>query len=131
MSKLIFFLVIYRIKIWDPFKHKHKLMQGYEGLDLTVNSKLHILDGTKAILLAGEVSFWDLESGAVISIFTFDSKISCMTVACDKKTVLLGLSNSSTLTTLKMMSINTAENSIGNNLFGEDSSSSEEECENI
>ncbi|ETE71412.1 NACHT and WD repeat domain-containing protein 1, partial [Ophiophagus hannah] len=113
------------------FGHKHKLMQGYEGLDLTVNSKLHILDGTKAILLAGEVSFWDLESGTVISIFTFDSKISCMTVACDKKTVLLGLSNSSTLTTLKMMSINTAENSIGKDLFGEDSSSSEEERENI
>ncbi|XP_026522963.1 uncharacterized protein LOC113411866 isoform X1 [Notechis scutatus] len=131
-SRIVFGVMVDNlIKIWDPFKHKHKLMQGYEGLDLTVNSKLHILDGTKAILLAGEVSFWDLESGTVISIFTFDSKISCMTVACDKKTVLLGLSNSSTLTTLKMMSINTAENSIGKDLFGEDSSSSEEEHENI
>ncbi|XP_034298711.1 RWD domain-containing protein 4 isoform X1 [Pantherophis guttatus] len=131
-SRIIFGVMVDNlIKIWDPFKHKHKLMQGYEGLDMTVNSKLHILDGTKAILLAGEVSFWDLESGTVISIFTFDSKISCMTVACDKKTVLLGLSNSSTLTTLKMMSINTAENSIGKDLFGEDSSSSEEEHENI
>ncbi|XP_039186728.1 uncharacterized protein LOC120302418 isoform X3 [Crotalus tigris] len=131
-SRIIFGVMVDNlIKIWDPFKHKHKLMQGYEGLDLTVNSKLHILDGTKAILLAGEVSFWDLENGTVISIFTFDSKISCMTVACDKKTVLLGLSNCSTLTTLKMMSINTAENSIGKDLFGEDSSSSEEELENI
>lgn len=54
-----------------------------------------------------------------------------MTVACDQKTVLLGLSNSSTLTTLKMMSINTAENSKGKDLFGEDSSSSEEEHEDI
>ncbi|XP_058048768.1 uncharacterized protein LOC131203005 isoform X3 [Ahaetulla prasina] len=131
-SRIIFGVMVDNlIKIWDPFKHKHKLMQGYEGLDMTVNSKLHILDGTKAILLAGEVSFWDLENGTVISIFTFDSKISCMTVACDKKTVLLGLSNSSTLTTLKMMSINTAENSIGKDFFGEDSSSSEEEHENI
>ncbi|KAK9398964.1 NACHT domain- and WD repeat-containing protein 1-like [Crotalus adamanteus] len=89
-SRIIFGVMVDNlIKIWDPFKHKHKLMQGYEGLDLTVNSKLHILDGTKAILLAGEVSFWDLENGTVISIFTFDSKISCMTVASLKHNRLL------------------------------------------
>ncbi|KAM6439908.1 uncharacterized protein PHA67_022331 [Liasis olivaceus] len=131
-SRIIFGVMVDNlIKIWDPFKHRHKLIQGYEGLNLTVNSKLHILDGTKAVLLAGEVSFWDLESGTLISIFTSDSKISCVTVACDKRTVLLGLSNSSTLTSLKMMSINTAGSSTGKDLFGEDSSSSEEELESI
>ncbi|XP_053110680.1 uncharacterized protein LOC128326880 isoform X3 [Hemicordylus capensis] len=118
-----------KIKIWDPFKHRHKLIQGYEGLHLNVNSKLHILEQTKAILLAGEVSLWDLENGTVISIFTPDSKILCLTVAFDKKTILLGLSDSPTLITLKMLSINTATCSTGKDLFGEESTSSEEEPE--
>ncbi|XP_062991183.1 uncharacterized protein LOC134404425 [Elgaria multicarinata webbii] len=116
-----------RIKIWDPFKHRHKLIQGYEGLHLTVNSKLHILDETKAVLLAGEVSLWNLEIGTVISIFTPDSKISCMTIDADRRAVLLGLSDSPTLITLKMLSINTAASSTGKDVFGEESSSSEEE----
>nr|XP_034969164.1 uncharacterized protein LOC118084041 [Zootoca vivipara] len=131
-SRIIFGVMVEnRIKIWDLFKHRHKLIQGYEGLHLTVYSKLHILDGTKAVLLAGEVSIWDLESGTVISVFTPDSKISCMTVAFDRNTVLLGLSDNPTLITLKMLSTNTAASSTGKDLFGEESSSSEEEPEVI
>ncbi|XP_077158423.1 uncharacterized protein LOC143819984 isoform X2 [Paroedura picta] len=118
-----------RIKIWDPFKHRHKLIQGYEGLHLTVNSKLHILEGTKAVLLAGEISLWDLENGTLLSIFTPDSKISCLTVAFDRQTILLGLSDSPTLITLKMVSITSAGSSTGKDLFGEESTSSEEEPE--
>ncbi|XP_060102459.1 uncharacterized protein LOC132577048 isoform X2 [Heteronotia binoei] len=130
-SRIIFGeMVENRIKIWDPFKHGHKLIQGYEGLHLTVNSKLHILEGTKAILLAGEVSLWDLESGTLISIFTPDSKISYLTVAFDRQTILLGLSDSTTLITLKMVSITNAGSSTGKDLFGEESTSSEEEHEN-
>ncbi|KAJ7326778.1 hypothetical protein JRQ81_016537 [Phrynocephalus forsythii] len=129
-SRIIFGVMLEnRLKLWDPFKHRHQLFQGYEGLSLSVDSKLHILDETKAILLAGEVSLWDLESGTVTSIFTPDSKISCMTLAFDRKSVLLGLSDSPTLITLKMLSISTAATSPGTDLFGEDSSSSEEEPE--
>nr|XP_056711044.1 uncharacterized protein LOC130482358 [Euleptes europaea] len=129
-SRIIFGVMMEnRIKIWDPFKHKHKLIQGYEGLHLTVNSKLHILEWTKAILLAGEVSLWDLESGTLISIFTPESKISCLTVAFDRQTVLLGLSDSTTLITLKMLSVTSAGSSTGKDLFGEESTSSEEELE--
>ncbi|XP_054845628.1 uncharacterized protein LOC129336525 [Eublepharis macularius] len=129
-SRIIFGVMVEnRIKIWDPFKHRHRLIQGYEGLHLTVNSKLHILEGTKAVLLAGEVSLWDLESGTLISIFTPDSKISCLTVAYDRQTVLLGLSDSPILITLKMLSSHSAGSSTGKDLFGEESTSSEEEPE--
>ncbi|KAJ6668622.1 hypothetical protein lerEdw1_012104 [Lerista edwardsae] len=129
-SRIIFGVMLEnRMKVWDPFKHRHKLIQGYDGLHLTVNSKLHILEETKAVLLAGEVSLWDLENGTIISIFTPDSKISCLTVAFDRKTILLGLSDSPTLITLKMLSINTAASSSGRDLFGEESTSSEEEAE--
>lgn len=79
----------------------------------------------------GEVSIWDLESGTVISVFTPDSKISCMTVAFDRNTVLLGLSDNPALITLKMLSTNTSASSTGKDLFGEESSSSEEEPEVI
>ncbi|XP_048366186.1 uncharacterized protein LOC125440412 isoform X2 [Sphaerodactylus townsendi] len=129
-SRIIFGVMVEnRIKIWDPFKHRHKLIQGYESLHLTVSSKLHILERTKAILLAGEVSLWDLESGTLISIFTPDSKISCLTVAFDRQTVLLGLSDSLALITLKILSITCAGSSTGKDLFGEESTSSEEEPE--
>ncbi|KAH0616128.1 hypothetical protein JD844_027012 [Phrynosoma platyrhinos] len=129
-SRIIFGVMLEnKIKLWDPFKHRHKLIQGYEGLHLSVNSKLHMLDDSKAVLLAGEVSLWDLESGTVISIFTPDSKISCMTVAFDRKAILLGLTDSPTLITLKMLSLNTATSLTGTDLFGEESSSSEEESE--
>ena len=77
----------------------------------------------------GEVSLWDLERGTVISIFTPDSKISCMTLAFDRKSILLGFSDSPTLITLKMLSVNTAATFPGTDLFGEESSSSEEEPE--
>uniref|UniRef100_A0A6J0UD75 Uncharacterized protein isoform X1 n=4 Tax=Pogona vitticeps TaxID=103695 RepID=A0A6J0UD75_9SAUR len=129
-SRIIFGVMLEnRLKLWDPFKHRHKLLQGYEGLGLSVKSKLHILDETKAVLLAGEVSLWDLERGTVISIFTPDSKISCMTLAFDRKSILLGFSDSPTLITLKMLSVNTAATFPGTDLFGEESSSSEEEPE--
>lgn len=77
----------------------------------------------------GEVSLWDLERGTIISIFTPDSKISCMKLAFDSKSVLLGLSDNPTLITLKMLSADTAATCPGTNLFGEESSSSEEEPE--
>ncbi|XP_044305819.1 uncharacterized protein LOC123033310 isoform X1 [Varanus komodoensis] len=127
-SRIIFGVMMEnRIKIWDPFMHRHRLIQGYDGLHLTVNSRLHILDGTQAVLLAGEVSLWNLERGTVISIFTPDSKISCMTISSDRRAALLGLSDSPTLVTLKMLSVNAAASSTGKDLFGEESSSSEEE----
>lgn len=81
------------------------------------------------LYFSGEVSLWDLENGTVISIFTPDSKISCLNVANDRKTVLLGLSDSPTLITLQMLSTSTTASSSGRDLFGEESTSSEEEPE--
>ncbi|CAM5141033.1 unnamed protein product [Natator depressus] len=90
-----------RIKVWDTFHHKHKIIPGYESLQLTINSKLHMLGGAKAVLLAGEVRLWDLDDCSVMSVFTLDSKISCLTVALDRKTILVGMSDSPALIILK------------------------------
>ncbi|CAM2113218.1 unnamed protein product [Caretta caretta] len=49
------------------------------------------------ILYSGEVSLWDLDDCSVMSVFTPDSKISCLTVALDRKTILVGMSDSPAL----------------------------------
>ncbi|TFK16026.1 tRNA (adenine(58)-N(1))-methyltransferase catalytic subunit TRMT61A [Platysternon megacephalum] len=122
--------VISKIKVWDTFHHRHKIIPGYESLQLTINSKLHILEGgAKAVLLAGEVSLWDLDNCSVMSVFTPDSNISCLTVALDRKTILVGMSDSPALIILKKSSAKVTVNSTDRDLFGEESTSSEEESE--
>lgn len=74
---------------------------------------------------------WDLEAGTVLSVFTPDSRIQCVSVVDDEKcTVLLGFSDLSTLIcmTLTKQGVTTADKIAGyDQLFGESSSSEEEE----
>ncbi|XP_066429582.1 uncharacterized protein [Eleutherodactylus coqui] len=117
------------IKVWDPFRRKHKIIPGYENFRLTVNSKIQILEGgSKAILLSGDVSLWDLDSGTVVSVFTPDSKICCLTLSADRKTILMGMSDTPSLVTLKIASKDKDSSyGLGTDLFGEESTSSEDE----
>ncbi|XP_075142931.1 uncharacterized protein LOC142218232 [Leptodactylus fuscus] len=119
------------LRVWDPFRRKHKIIPGYENLHLTVNSKIQIIEGrTKAILLSGEVSLWDLDNGNVVSVFTPDSKICCLTLAVDRKTILIGMSDTPSLITLKIASRDMDSSYVvGTDLFGEESTSSEDEPE--
>ncbi|XP_072262219.1 uncharacterized protein [Pyxicephalus adspersus] len=118
-----------KIKVWDPFKHKHKVIPGYENLNLTVDSRIQIIEGgSKAVLLSGDVSLWNLADGTVVSVFTPDSKICCLTLAADRKTILVGMSDTPSLITLKVASRDKDVNfTIGADLFGEESTSSEDE----
>ncbi|XP_075046129.1 uncharacterized protein LOC142106687 [Mixophyes fleayi] len=118
-----------KLKVWDPFRHKHKIIPGYENLNLTVNSKIQIIEGgAKAILLSGDVSLWNLDNGTVVSIFTPDSTICCLSLATDRKTILIGMSDTSSLVNLKIASQDKDSSySTGIDLFGEESTSSEDE----
>lgn len=50
----IWFNLLFRLKVWEPFRRKHKTILGYGSLKLNVSSRLHIIQGgAKAILLAG------------------------------------------------------------------------------
>ncbi|XP_073498923.1 uncharacterized protein [Phyllobates terribilis] len=117
------------IRVWDPFKRKNKIIPGYENLCLTVNSKMQIIEkGAKAILLSGDVSLWDLDNGTVVSVFTPDSKICCLTLAADRNSILIGMSDTPSLITLKIASKDKDSSSfLGLDLFGEESTSSEDE----
>ncbi|XP_027025117.2 NACHT domain- and WD repeat-containing protein 1 [Tachysurus fulvidraco] len=121
-----------KLKVWEPFRRKHKAILGYGSLKLSVSSRLYITKGgTNAILLSDEVSVWDLEAGTVLSVFTPDSRIQCISIVDDEKcTVLLGFSDISTLIcmTLTKQGVTTADKIAGHDqLFGESSSSEEEE----
>ncbi|XP_063776767.1 uncharacterized protein LOC134922808 isoform X2 [Pseudophryne corroboree] len=118
-----------KLKVWDPFRHKHKVIPGYENLNLTVNSKIQMIEGgSRAILLSGDVSFWNLDNGTVVSVFTPDSKVCCLSLATDRKSILIGMSDTSSLINLKIVSKDKDNSySIGTDLFGEESTSSEDE----
>ncbi|XP_053556225.1 uncharacterized protein LOC128647464 [Bombina bombina] len=118
-----------KLKVWDPFRRKHKIIPGYESLNLTVESKLQVIEGgSKALLLSGEVSLWDLDNGTLVSVFTPDSKICSLSLATDRKTILVGMSDTPFLITLSIASKDKGNlQSSGTDLFGEESTSSEDE----
>ncbi|KAJ8262209.1 hypothetical protein GJAV_G00163800 [Gymnothorax javanicus] len=131
-SRIVFGVTgVNRLKVWDPFKRVHKTIPGYEGLNLGVSSQLFVTEeGAKAILLAGEASIWDLDCVTVLSVFRPDSRIHCLSVLGDESAVLLGLSDSSTLVTLRLTSKGSTRTSTpGQNLFEEESSSDDDEGE--
>ncbi|KAI5104186.1 NACHT domain- and WD repeat-containing protein 1-like isoform X1, partial [Silurus meridionalis] len=121
-----------KLKVWEPFRRKHKTIVGYGSLKLSVSSRLYITKGgAKAILLADEISVWNLDAGTVLSIFTPDSRIQCVSVVDDEKcTLLVGFSDIPTLIsmTLSKQGVTTTNKIAGHEqLFGESSSSEEEE----
>ncbi|KAG5844984.1 hypothetical protein ANANG_G00133960 [Anguilla anguilla] len=121
-----------RLKVWDPFRRGHKTIPGYESLTVGVSSQLFLTEeGAKAVLLAGEASVWDLDGGTVLSVFRPDSRIQCLSVLGEDSTLLLGLSDSPTLVTLRLTSRGGGPRTpaSGEDLFGEQSSSSEDEGE--
>lgn len=85
------------------------------------------------IISTDELSMWDLDLGIVLSVFTPDSKIQSISLlGPDNSTVALGFSDMSTLitmTTSKQDEYTKSSFTSGEDLFGESSSSEDEEDE--
>ncbi|XP_073764359.1 uncharacterized protein si:ch211-212k18.6 isoform X5 [Danio rerio] len=123
-----------KLKVWDPFRRKHKNISGYGSLNLNWSSQLFITEGqSRAILLSGAVSMWDLDNGTLLSVFTPDSKIQSISLLGPSNgTLLLGFSDMSTLITMLVSQQNAhtkSSTACGKDLFGESSSSEDEEHE--
>ncbi|XP_026122513.1 uncharacterized protein LOC113105579 isoform X3 [Carassius auratus] len=123
-----------KLKVWEPFRRKHKTISGYGSLNLNWSSLLFITEGqSKAILLSEAVSMWDLDNGTMLSVFTPDSKIQTISLhGPDNSTLLLGFSDMSTLismTVSKQDAHTKSSAACGKDLFGESSSSEDEEEE--
>ncbi|XP_030194589.1 uncharacterized protein LOC115529741 [Gadus morhua] len=116
-----------KLKVWDPFKRKHKCISGYGDLKFSVSSRLHMTEGgAKAFLLSDKISLWDLDRGSVLSVFSPDARIQCVSPLGGG--LLLGLSQSPSLISLRLTSpsVATATRDEGD-LFGESSSSEDED----
>ena len=74
---------------------------------------------------------WDLNAGTVLSVFTPDSTIQCISLLGDAhNTILLGFSDSPTLIAVRLSHngvVKATAGSRGDDLFGESSSSEDEE----
>lgn len=74
---------------------------------------------------------WDLDAGTVLSVFTPDSRIQCVSLVDDEKcTLLLGFSDISTLIIMSLSQQGVAapvKMASHDQLFGESSSSDEED----
>ncbi|KAK0131674.1 NACHT domain- and WD repeat-containing protein 1 [Merluccius polli] len=125
-----------KLKVWDPFKRKHKSISGYWELRLSGSSQLFMAGGgAKAFLLSDRISLWDLDSGSVLSVFSPDARIQCPTLLAGGGGLLLGLSQGPALIHLRLTSPDiataTRDTTTGRegDLFGESSSSEDEEPE--
>ncbi|XP_034712568.1 uncharacterized protein LOC117934738 isoform X2 [Etheostoma cragini] len=121
-----------RLKLWDPFKRIYRSICGYGNLMIEYSSKLHVTEGgTRAILLSGQLSLWDLEACSVLSVLSLDGHVRCMKLLLGCQiSVLLGLSHSPALISVRLTSrtvSSASQVSQHGDLFGESSSSEEEE----
>ncbi|XP_049924061.1 uncharacterized protein LOC126404723 [Epinephelus moara] len=121
-----------RLKVWDPFRGKYRSISGYGNLTIEVSSKLHVTEGgSRAILLSGQLSLWDLEACSVLSVLSLDAHVHCMRLlpGC-QVSILLGLSHSPALISVRATSRTVSSATQvpkDEDLFGESSSSEEEE----
>ncbi|XP_055012793.1 uncharacterized protein LOC129409895 [Boleophthalmus pectinirostris] len=120
-----------KLKVWEPFTRNCKSICGYEGLTIEASSALYMTErGTKALLLSGNLSLWDVEQGHFLSTLSLDSTVSCVRpLSRSQVRVLLGLSHSPALVTVTYTSGSTRATHWGSradDLFQESSSSEEE-----
>ncbi|XP_041842468.1 uncharacterized protein LOC121640694 [Melanotaenia boesemani] len=119
-----------RLMVWEPFRGNCKSISGYGTLRIDMTSKLFVTDGgSKAFLLAGQVSLWDLEKCSVLSVLSLDADVSCVKLLPGRQSSLvLGLSHSPALIAVSTPTASSGSHiSGGEDLFGESSSSEDEE----
>ncbi|XP_035531599.1 uncharacterized protein LOC118338398 [Morone saxatilis] len=122
-----------RLKVWDPFRRNYRSICGYGNLTIEVSSELYMTEGgTRAILLSGQLSLWDLEACSVLSVLSLDARVRCMKLlrGCETS-ILLGLSHSPTLISARSTCSHPVSSATrapkDEDLFGESSSSEEED----
>ncbi|XP_069033923.1 NACHT and WD repeat domain-containing protein 2 [Embiotoca jacksoni] len=120
------------LKVWEPFTRNYKSIDGSGNLRMDECSKLHLTEGgARAVLLAGQLMLWDLEACSVLAVLSLDAHVRCAELLGGREaSVLLGLSHSPVLIAVRATcrTANAATYvSQGGDLFGESSSSEEED----
>uniref|UniRef100_A0AAV2KL95 RWD domain-containing protein n=1 Tax=Knipowitschia caucasica TaxID=637954 RepID=A0AAV2KL95_KNICA len=126
-----------RLKVWEPLRKSVKSVCGDESLRIQAFSSLYLTEGgTKALLLSGHLSLWDVEESQFLSTLSVDSTVSCLRpLDGGRVRLLVGLSHSPALVTVTYTSGNNSSSSGGGLQWGsraedlfDESSSSEDEA---
>ena len=93
------------LRVWRPGSGEvPRKICGYVGLNMKAGTRIYLLkDGDMAVVFAGDISVWDLVNGCVVSVFTPDVSISCLTVAMEGTRILFGLYDKSEVVTLSLI----------------------------
>ncbi|XP_030018609.1 uncharacterized protein LOC115438877 [Sphaeramia orbicularis] len=121
-----------KLNVWEPFSGNIKSISGYGNLCIEASSKLYTTEGgTRAVLLSGQLSLWDVEGCRFLSVLSLDAHVRCWRpFRGGEVSVLLGLSHSPALINVRPTSRTTSTRkrvSGEGDLFGESSSSEEED----
>ncbi|KAK3103400.1 hypothetical protein FSP39_018953 [Pinctada imbricata] len=122
-----------QISIWEPYSSKPlQRLSRSKCLMFDDNSKIFLIENdTRAVVFAGDISVWDLDRGALLSVFTPDTRITCCNIAMNGKLITFGMHEISDIVIMKLISKNTPSllETEGEDMFGEkpEESSDEEE----
>ena len=120
------------IHIWEPYQSPSlRKIKNIEGLEFNELSKIYIVDNdTRAVVFAGDISVWDIERGALLAVFSPDTKITCCHVASSGRVITFGLHDIPEIVILKLMSSNMPSvEDEGEDMFGEKPAESSDEDE--
>ncbi|XP_021368055.1 uncharacterized protein LOC110459901 isoform X1 [Mizuhopecten yessoensis] len=110
------------LHIWDPMSANGlRKIKGYPGLQFNADSQIFVTNGgTQAVVIAGDISVWDLERGVVLAVFTPDMKINCCKVAMDGQLITFGLHDIPDVVVLRLANKDTPSLEIlGEDIMGE------------
>jgi len=112
----------------DSRKSNLRELHGHDKLDLEFSSKISLVRAdSQAVVLARDVSVWDLNEGSLLAIFTPDFLVQGYALGLGGQLVLLGFADSPELATLQLVSQKTnAIELVGENIFDESESSDDD-----
>ncbi|XP_041466709.1 uncharacterized protein LOC121417179 isoform X3 [Lytechinus variegatus] len=96
----------HQLKVWDIQRGRstlRRLRTSTQSLQFTTSSKIFMIDdGARAVIVASDITLWDLDHATQLAMFTPDLRISCVEVVMSGQMILLGLQDSSDVVTLRL-----------------------------
>ncbi|XP_071477880.1 uncharacterized protein [Diadema antillarum] len=129
-SRVLFGNERHQLKVWDIQRGRstlRRLHTSAQSLQFTTSSRIFMIDGgSRAVVVSGDITLWDLDHASQLAMFTPDLRISCVEVVMDGQLIVFGLRDSSDVVTLRLKGrdvktpdFSSVSDSGGKELFGE------------
>lgn len=139
-SRVVFGKANKELRIWDTNSVSTDdvtSIKGYDSLEFSIGSKIFTLNnGTRAVVLAGDISLWDLKHATLLAAFTPDTRIEVVNVVMSGQLITMGVHEFPELVILKITGkdVKPIVDTQHEDLFGEttgDTSDEEEDDDDI